>query len=119
MSKEQLTIFWGKVSESARERNLNSFISDFEKKFPGFKDNMCVMKLEKMLKKIDILKSKNLEHIYSEYKILSIISHPFIVEFKGLINNDPKHIYYILEYIQGGELFTILRTSVTDRKSVV
>ena len=55
MSKEQLTIFWGKVSESARERNLNSFISDFEKKFPGFKDNMCVMKLEKMLKKIDLL----------------------------------------------------------------
>ena len=67
----------------------------------------------KMLKKIDIIKSKNLEHIYSEYKILSVISHPFIVEFKGLINNDPKHIYYILEYIQGGELFTILRTSVT------
>lgn len=71
-----------------------------------------------MLKKNEILKSKQTDHIHSEYNILSQINHPFIVkivfknkvDFKGLITTDPKFLYFILEYIGGGELFTILRT---------
>lgn len=63
-----------------------------------------------MLKKSEIVKSKQVDHIYSEYKILSQINHPFIVDFRGIINTDPQFIYFIMEYVQGGELFTILRT---------
>ena len=32
------------------------------------------------------------------------------VEMKGIIVNDPKYLYFVLEFIQGGELFTILRS---------
>lgn len=30
---------------------------------------------------------------------------------KGLISSDPKYLYFILEFIPGGELFTILRST--------
>jgi protein kinase X len=63
-----------------------------------------------MLKKCEILRLKQQDHIYSEYNILKQLNHPFIVEMKGLIVNDPKYLYFILEFIQGGELFTILRS---------
>lgn len=64
-----------------------------------------------MLKKLEIVKSKQLEHIYSEYKILSQINHPFIVDFKGIINSDPKYLYFLMDFVPGGELFTILRAN--------
>lgn len=64
----------------------------------------------KMLKKAEIIKSKQIDHIYSEYTILSMLNHPFIVEMKGISVTDPKFLDFILEYIPGGELFMILRT---------
>jgi protein kinase X len=63
----------------------------------------------KMLKKAEIIKLKQMDHIYSEYSILSMLNHPFIVEMKGVSVTDPKYLHFILEYIGGGELFTILR----------
>ncbi len=33
----------------------------------------------KILKKMEILKSKQIDHVQSEVKILSTISHPFVV----------------------------------------
>jgi serine/threonine protein kinase len=63
-----------------------------------------------MLKKQEILRLKQVDHIHSEYKILSQLNHPFIVELKGIVPTDPKILYFILEYVPGGELFTILRT---------
>ena len=32
------------------------------------------------MKKEDIIKSKQVDHIFNEYKIFSTISHPFIVD---------------------------------------
>jgi protein kinase X len=64
----------------------------------------------KMLKKVEIIRLKQVDHIYSEYKILSMLNHPFIVEMKGVAVNDPKFLYFVLEYVAGGELFMILRT---------
>jgi serine/threonine protein kinase len=29
---------------------------------------------------------------------------------KGIVPNDPKHLYFILEFVAGGELFTLLRS---------
>ena len=64
----------------------------------------------KILKKSDIIKQKQVDHVYSEFNILSMLKHPFIVQLLGFNFEDPKYIYFILEYIQGGELFTLLRT---------
>jgi len=64
----------------------------------------------KMLKKNEIIRLKQVDHIYSEFQILNQLNHPFIVEFKGGIVTDPKYLYFILEFVQGGELFTLLRT---------
>ena len=72
-------------------------------------DKIYVMKI---LKKYEIIRQKQVDHVYSEFNILSAINHPFIVKLKGLNLEDPKYLYFILEYIQGGELFSLLRTKI-------
>ena len=70
-------------------------------------DKVYVMKI---LKKMEIIKQKQVDHVYSEFNILSVLNHPFIVQLVGLNFDDPKYLYFIIEYVQGGELFTLLRT---------
>jgi serine/threonine protein kinase len=62
----------------------------------------------KALQKAEILRLKQTDHIYSEYILLQEIDHQFIVNLKGF-TQDKRFIYLMLEYIPGGELFTILR----------
>ena len=64
----------------------------------------------KILKKTEILRLKQVDHIYSEYTILSMIYHPFIIEMKGVNTTDQYNLYFLLEYIPGGELFSLLRS---------
>ncbi|CAD8100205.1 unnamed protein product [Paramecium sonneborni] len=66
----------------------------------------------KMLKKCEILRLKQVDHISSEFKILKQIQHPFIIELLGY-TQDERYLYFVLEYIQGGELFTYLRNAGT------
>ena len=62
----------------------------------------------KIMKKFDIIKAKQTDHIMNEIKILGMISHPFIINFEGFTQDD-KYIYLSLEIVNGGELFTYLR----------
>ena len=62
----------------------------------------------KIMKKLEIMKSKQTDHIMNEIKILSMINHPFIITFEGFCQ-DEKYLYLGLELINGGELFTYLR----------
>lgn len=62
----------------------------------------------KIMKKIEILKSKQADHIANEIKILAMMDHPFIITFDGFTQDD-KYLYLALELINGGELFTYLR----------
>lgn len=62
----------------------------------------------KIMKKVEILKSKQADHIANEIKILSMIDHPFVIKFDGF-TQDEKYLYLALELINGGELFTYLR----------
>ena len=62
----------------------------------------------KIMKKIEILKSKQADHIANEIKILSMIHHPFVITFGGFTQDD-RNLYLDLELINGGELFTYLR----------
>ena len=62
----------------------------------------------KIMKKMDIIKSKQADHIMNEIKILAMISHPFIITFEGFCQDD-KYLYLSLELVNGGEMFTYLR----------
>lgn len=64
----------------------------------------------KMLKKREIIRLKQVEHIRSEKEILMKISHPFIVDFYGTFQ-DQNRVYMIMEYVIGGELFSQLRSA--------
>ena len=64
----------------------------------------------KILKKCDLLQSKIVEHLKSEYTILSTIYHPFIAELKGVNTKNPTSLYFLFEFVQGGDLSTLLDT---------
>ena len=72
------------------------------------KDNNS-LHIFKILKKYDLIQQKQVDHIHSEYKILSELSHPFIVKLYGYNLEDRKYLYFLCEFVQGGELFTLLR----------
>ena len=63
----------------------------------------------KCMIKSEIVRLKQVDHIHSEVKLLSTVSHPLIVNMAGLAQ-DPVYVYIMMEYVQGGELFTHLRT---------
>jgi protein kinase A len=62
----------------------------------------------KILKKSEILKLKQVDHVISEFSVLRIINHPFLVNLLGY-TQDERYLYFLLEFVQGGELFTYLR----------
>ena len=62
----------------------------------------------KMMKKTEIIRSKQTDHILNEITILNAIDHPFIICLDG-VAQDEKFLYLGLELINGGELFTYLR----------
>ena len=52
----------------------------------------------KIMKKMEIIKSKQADHIANEIKILSMIEHPFVIKFGGF-TQDEKNLYLDLELI--------------------
>ena len=50
-----------------------------------------------------------MDHVISEFSILRTINHPFLVNLLGYTQDD-RYLYFGLEFVQGGELFTYLRT---------
>ena len=62
----------------------------------------------KMLKKSEIIRTKQVNHIKAEKNILSSIHHPFIVNMYASFK-DEGYLYMLMEYVIGGELFTQLR----------
>jgi serine/threonine protein kinase len=62
----------------------------------------------KILKKSEVLRLKQVEHVNSERAILAQLKHPFIVRLFRSFQDD-RNLYMVLDYIQGGELFSHLR----------
>ena len=113
-----------KDKEKSKKKKMKIKVKDFEKlKTVGLgsygRVRLCRQKktgeifVMKILKKNEIIKQKQVDHVYSEFNILSTLKHPFIVQLVGFNFEDPKYIYFVLEYVQGGELFTLLRTKGT------
>ena len=63
----------------------------------------------KRLKKADIIKLRQVDHVISENTILADIEHPFLVGLQGF-TQDTRYLYFLMAYIPGGEVFTYLRT---------
>lgn len=67
----------------------------------------------KKLRKADVIRLKQVEHTNNECNILSSLSfHPFLVKLITTFQDD-LHLYLIMEYIGGGELFNLLRRTKT------
>ena len=64
----------------------------------------------KVLKKAKIIKLKQVEHTNDERLMLSTVTHPFIIRMWGTFQ-DLNFVYMIMDYIEGGELFSLLRKS--------
>lgn len=64
----------------------------------------------KVLKKSEVIKLRQVEHTMNEKLILEKLNHPFLVKMLGTFQ-DSTNLYLVLEYVQGGELFTYLRKS--------
>lgn len=62
----------------------------------------------KIMKKLEVVRLKQVEHIRNEKEILMAINHPFLVTLYA-VAQDKTNLYMLLEYIIGGELFTHLR----------
>mmetsp|Transcript_32145 Transcript_32145/g.70140 ORF Transcript_32145/g.70140 Transcript_32145/m.70140 type:complete len:357 (-) Transcript_32145:250-1320(-) len=62
----------------------------------------------KILKKSEIIRLKQVEHVISEKAILSSVKHPFIIQLHATYQN-PENLYMLLEYVPGGEIFSHLR----------
>jgi len=62
----------------------------------------------KILKKSEVIRLKQVEHVKAEKQILTMIEHPFIVNLISTFQ-DEKRLFMLMEYVNGGELFSYLR----------
>ncbi|TPX37881.1 hypothetical protein SeMB42_g06823, partial [Synchytrium endobioticum] len=62
----------------------------------------------KVLRKADIVRMAQVEHTVSEKAILEQLKFPFLVSLIGTFQ-DCQNVYLVMEYVQGGELFSYLR----------
>ncbi|KAH6614525.1 kinase-like domain-containing protein [Chaetomium sp. MPI-SDFR-AT-0129] len=65
----------------------------------------------KVLRKDKVIMLRQIDHVYDERRILDQVQgHPFITSFVTSFS-DQYHLYMVLEYVPGGEIFSHLRKS--------
>ena len=62
----------------------------------------------KSLKKDYILKKKQKENTYAEKLIMEKISSPFVVKLYHAFQSN-SHLYFVMDFLNGGEIFYHLR----------
>jgi protein kinase A len=62
----------------------------------------------KAIKKSCVVSGRQVEHTMNEKRILENVRHPFFVKLQNTFQ-DAQHIFFITDYVCGGELFTCLR----------
>ncbi|EOD16578.1 hypothetical protein EMIHUDRAFT_419469 [Emiliania huxleyi CCMP1516] len=82
----------------------------------------CFLALKRM-KKSEVVRLKQVEHILNEKSVLAETSHPFIVDMYATTiiyyiilcyTQDERSLYMLLEYVPGGELFSHLRKAAAS-----
>jgi len=64
----------------------------------------------KVLNKEKVIKMKQVEHTNSEREMLVRVRHPFLVNLWGTFQ-DINNLYMVMDFVAGGELFSLLRKS--------
>jgi len=64
----------------------------------------------KVLNKERVVKMKQVEHTNNEQMMLECVQHPFIINLWGTFQ-DTANLYMVMDFVPGGELFTLLRRS--------
>ncbi|GMG00264.1 unnamed protein product [[Candida] boidinii] len=64
----------------------------------------------KVLKKAQVMRMKQVEHTNDERRMLKLVEHPFLIRMWGTYQ-DAKNLFMVMDYIEGGELFSLLRKS--------
>jgi len=90
--------------EMARTLGVGSFGRVKHAKFKGDGKMYAV----KFMKKQEIIKLKQVDHINNEKRLMAQIDYPFVVNMVGYAKDD-RYVYIVMECIGGGELFVHLR----------
>lgn len=64
----------------------------------------------KVLSKEKIVRTKQVSHTRNEQMMLQAVQHPFIINLWGTFQ-DSANLYMVMDFVPGGELFTLLRRS--------
>jgi serine/threonine protein kinase len=64
----------------------------------------------KVLNKERIYRMKQIEHTNNEQRMLQSVQHSFIINLWGVFQ-DAGNLYMVMDFVPGGELFTLLRRS--------
>ena len=64
----------------------------------------------KSLRKEEIIDKDQIEHTKTEKMILEHVNHPFLVNLVYAFQT-PEKIFFVMQYMRGGELFQHLRNS--------
>lgn len=65
----------------------------------------------KVLAKEKVVRLKQVEHTNSERGLLGLCKHPFLVNLWGTFQ-DQHNLFMVMDFVAGGELFTLIRKSV-------
>lgn len=64
----------------------------------------------KSIRKDIVIEHDSIENLHLEKTILNQVNHPFIISMEFVFQK-PLRIYFIMDFIQGGELFKHLSES--------
>ena len=70
----------------------------------------------KVLNKEKVLRMKQIEHTNNERNMLHRVNHNFIINLWGSFQ-DATNLYMVMDFVPGGELFTLLRRSNVSTSS--
>ena len=57
-------------------------------------------------------------HSNNEKHILETVAHPFLVNMWGTFQDD-VNLYMVMDYVPGGELFSVLRRSQVSQEFLI
>lgn len=70
----------------------------------------------KVLKKEQVVRMKQIEHTNDERRMLQRVKHPFLITLWGTFQ-DSKNLYMVMDFVEGGELFSLLRKSQVSARA--
>ncbi|KAM0513018.1 hypothetical protein ACHAPE_008223 [Trichoderma viride] len=105
-----------KVSDFTRVRTLGTgtfarvcLVRPASATVPLEEDQNAEVYALKILKKTEVIKLKQIDHVRHERAVLAdVAGHPFITNLQASFS-DRERLYLVLDYVPGGEIFSYLR----------